>query len=87
MEQNLQQLQLNLASSHQRHKTEIQRLDEQVRSLETDLGDTRKHNSSMETEAGRKEEVIRRQELDIKSARDDINAKVDEVSLCAYIYL
>ena len=79
LEQNLQQLQLNLASSHQRHKTEMQRLDDQVRHLEHDLSDAHKHCNGLTQEVARKDDIIKRNEGDIKSAKDDISAKVDEV--------
>ena len=79
LEQNIQQLQLNLTSAHQRHKSECTRYDEQVATLQQELADARNRGQVLEQEVDRKEEQIKRNEAEIASCRDDIRSKVDEV--------
>lgn len=80
LEQNVQQLQLNLTSAHQRHKSECARYDDQVVALQQDLADARNRGQVLEQEVDRKEDQIKRNEAEIASCRDDIRSKVEEVS-------
>ena len=81
LEQTIQQLQLTLSSAHQRHKSEGERLEGAITSLEKELADTQLQCSAYEEEVNRKEEQIKRNEAEILSCRDDIKNKVDEVCM------
>lgn len=83
LEQNIQQLQLSLASAHQRHKTDTERLEDTITSLQRQLSDAQSRVESLDHEVNRKEEQIKRNEGEILACRDDIKNKVDEVGHAA----
>ena len=86
LEQNIQQLQLNLTSAHQRHKAECARYDEQVAALQQELADVRNRGQVLEEEVDRKEDQIKRNEAEIASCRDDIRSKVEEVDIIPVLW-
>ncbi|KAH9523134.1 hypothetical protein Btru_065905 [Bulinus truncatus] len=55
LEGNFQQLQLNLASAHQRHKSEVCRFEHQVATLERQLNQTTAQLQHAEHDIGSKE--------------------------------
>lgn len=81
LEQSIQQLQLNLASSHQRHKHDTNNMSEQLSTLESALHQTQARGQALEQELNRREDQLKQNEADIKSCRDDIVNKMEEVSI------
>ena len=79
LEGTVQQLQMNLASSHQKHKTEISRLEESVRTLDRDAGELRRQLKSAEQDVTRKDDIIKKTDSDLQSCRKEVEAKVGEV--------
>ena len=80
LEQTVQQLQLNLASAHQRHKSEACRLEEQATSLQRQLEQTQTNLHESQCQVNDRDEQIKRGEAEIASCREDIRSKVDQVS-------
>lgn len=85
LEQNCGQLQLNLSSAHQRHKQEVNQLEEHISKIDANLRQSQARGTALEQEIKRKEEHIRRNEAEIKSYRQDIASKADEVSYSRYL--
>lgn len=79
MEQSIQQLQLNLAASHQRHKSDTNQLQDQLSSLEAELRQAQALVQALQTELMRREDQIKQNEAEISALRKDIASKVDEV--------
>lgn len=79
MEGTVQQLQMNLASSHQKHKTEMSRVEEQVRTFDQDCGDLRRQTKSMEQEVKRKDDIIKKADNDLQLCRKDVESRIEEV--------
>ena len=79
LEKNSQQLQMNLASSHQKHKTDLVKLEDQIRSRDSEIADSRRRVQDLEEQIIRKEDTIRKSESDLLVTRDDVKAKCDEV--------
>ena len=80
LEQSIQQLQLNLASSHQRHKNDTNRLQDQLSNVEVDLRQSQARGLAMEQELRHRDEQLKQNEGEIKMCRDDIVNKTSEVS-------
>ena len=81
LEQNVQQLQMNLSSAHQRHKADCSRYEEQVATLKHELADAQSRGQLLQQDVDRKDEQIKRNEAEISSCRDNIHAKADEVRM------
>ena len=80
LEQNCGQLQLNLSSSHQRHKQEVGQLEEHISKIDAQMRQSQARGTALEQEIKRKEDQIKRNETEIKSCRQDITNKGEEVS-------
>ena len=79
LEQSIQQLQLNLAASHQRHKSDTTRLQDQMGTLEAGLHQSQARGTALEQELTRREEQLKQNEADIRACRADIAQKTEEV--------
>ena len=78
----MQQVQMNLASEHQKHKTDVLKLEEQACGLEHELANSTKRGRTLEQDMARQGDTITRLENDHKVLREDIGNKVDEVCHC-----
>ena len=79
LEANLQQLQLNLASSHQKHKTDVVKLQEQIKMFDGDLSEAKKLIKTLEHELASRDDALSRSQTDLRTTRDEISGKNEEV--------
>ncbi len=77
----IQQLQVNFASAHQKHKTEAIKMEDTSKTLEQDLHDSRKHLEIVKDDLSCRVDDIHRLEIELKSSREECEQKKDEVSL------
>lgn len=77
----IQQMQVNFASTHQRHKTEMVRLEETNKNQEAELVDCRKHIELLKEEITDKNEQLNNAVKEIASHKEDLKAKAEEVRL------
>ena len=76
----IQQLQVNFASAHQKHKTETIKMEETSKTLEQDLHDSRKHLEIVKDDLSSRIDDIHRLEVELKSSREEGEQKREEVS-------
>ena len=84
LEANLQQLQLNLASSHQKHKTDVIKLQEQIKMFDSDLNEAKKLCKTLENELASRDDALTRSQTDLRSTRDDVANKNEDVRFTPY---
>ncbi len=70
---------MNLASTHQKHKTDVAKFEEQVRELESDLSGARRQAKRAEQEVIQREEAFSRSQTDLQCAREETTLKGAEV--------
>ena len=70
---------MNIASSHQRQKTEVLKLEDRLRSAQHDCLEAKKHGKSLDQELTHKEDVLSRSQTELKVAREELVAKVGEI--------
>ena len=80
LESSLQQLQMNLAASHQRHKTEVLQLQDRIKGLELDVGEQRTTTNQLERDLASHTKMLSRSQMDLQHAQEDGLTKVEEVS-------
>jgi ribosomal protein L7/L12 len=79
LEANMEQLQLTMASAHQKHKTEAVRLTEQVRLLEAGLDEAKKYSKTLEQQLIKKDEALGLSEIQLQATQSDLLARSHEV--------
>ena len=75
----LEKLQMNLASSHQKHKTEVLKLEEFIKGLEQDVNEARRHSKAQEQELLKRDDIIARKQAEIKATEEQVASRVEEV--------
>lgn len=68
-----------MAGSHQRHKSDTSRLQDQLGTLEAGLHQSQARGAALEQELSRREEQVKSNEAEIKACRADIANKAEEV--------
>ena len=81
MEANVEQLQLTMASSYQKHKTEAIKLTEQIRLLEVGLDEAKKYAKGLEQQIIKKDEALGLGEIQLQATQSDLLARTHEVDL------
>ena len=79
LESSLQQLQMNLASSHQRHKTEVLQLQDCVKGFELEIGEHRSVTNRLEHDIASHTNMLSRCQTDLHQSQDDVLTKTEEV--------
>ena len=85
LETSLQQLQLNLASTHQKHKTEAVKLHEGVKQRDNDLTKVKSHSRQVETELNRKIDSLTKIEAELGMTRDENLTKQDDIDRLEHV--
>ena len=70
---------MNFASAHQKHKTDMIKMEETNKTLEADLLDAKKHVEFLQGDLADKGEQLIRANIEITSHKDDIKSKTEEV--------
>ena len=72
---------MNLASSHQRHKTEVLQLQDRVKGHELEIGEQRSAINQLERDLAAQTNRLARSQAELHHAQEDANTKAEEVSL------
>ena len=72
---------MNLASSHQRHKTEVLQLQDRVKGHELEIGEQRSAINQLERDLAAQTNTLARSQAELHHAQEDANTKAEEVSL------
>ena len=70
---------MNFASAHQKHKTDMIKMEETNKTLEGDLLDAKKHVDFLQGDLADKGDQLTRANIEITSHKDDIKHKTEEV--------
>jgi len=70
---------MNLASAHQRHRTEAVKYQEQLKNIQEDLATVKRQNKQLEQEVYKRDDQLSRSQTDLKMTREDLTSKTDEV--------
>lgn len=71
---------MNIASSHQRQKTDILKLEDRLRCCQHDYSETKKYSKSLEQDLARKEDALSRSQAELRATKEEVTCKVDEVN-------